>query len=725
MARTFIGELILRLKDEMSGQAKAAATNIDTSMEKIQAAARKLNQTSWGGRFELQMQKLGASAADLDKLRVAWDRLNSDISSRNLSKALAGNERTNFKLAALQQFAGIRQAWNEEAKLIESRTRVMGKRMELALKPVLVALGGYTGVYMAGVAGREGVIASAEWEREKWRQKVANIPRSEQDQIIGASEKLGSQYPSVGITQIADMARNARAMMGTTQRGLEILPELVKGMVALQSTKGTDVANTQLVNLLRGIDNAGQNQGGDIGIQATKDIIAGMIRAAQVDSDVDPGKLFQFARRGKIAVPGLSTKFLANVQPALSQDMTAEGFGTALSSAYQAFVIGSNAVTNAANMARQREIGIRNDDGLVQDKLFGTDPYAWVKSVLIPALQKQGVNTSDDVEVGKQVAMLTRNTNASGLITRMITQQQQIDRAIQQYEAAMGPEAADEARFKDPFVAYKGFIESLRNLAAALGEDTMPTIVAGLNGLANGINSLQQAWRDGDPLAKGGILAGAGVAAFGTWKIAAAIWGLMTAGTNLNAAAVALEAAAVSLGAGGVAGDPTKNAVKKGLGGWSGLMGAIGSRLPLLSALFLGGDDPHNRYATASRDEQGRMRAGARSYYDRYQAATDYMDRRQQMEQMTTPTHYNPNTPGLSQYFDQSVNEAQQAGQQIQTALSVQATPNVNTAEIQAALAMANQLRSVLAGIGAAAAAAKASVQREMNRNFADHGVTP
>jgi hypothetical protein len=724
MARTFIGELILRLKDEMSGAAKTAATNLDTSISKIEAAARKLNSASWGGRFEQQLQKLGAGAADIEKLRIAWDRLNTDISSRNLSKSLAGNERTNFKLAALQQFAGIRQAWNEEAKIIESRTRIMGKRMELALKPVLVALGGYTGVYMAGVAGREGVIASAEWEREKWRQKVASIPRPEQDQIIGASEKLGSQYPSVGITQIADMARNARAMMGTTQRGLEILPELVKGMVALQSTKGTDVANTQLVNLLRGIDNAGQNQGGDIGIQATKDIIAGMIRAAQVDSDVDPGKLFQFARRGKIAVPGLSTKFLANVQPALSQDMTAEGFGTALSSAYQAFVIGSNAVTNKANMARQREIGIRNDSGLVQDKLFGTDPYAWVKSVLIPALQKNGVNTSDDVEVGKQVAMLTRNTNASGLITRMITQQQQIDRAIQQYEAAMGPEAADEARFKDPFVAYKGFIESLRNLAAALGEDTMPTIVAGLNHLANGINQLQQAWRDGDPLAKGGIIAGAGVAAFGTWKIAAAIWGLMTAGTNLNAAAVQLQIAAAALSGQGAAGDLTKPgkggiwSKLKGLAPWAG--GLLGRASPWLAAGITAYEGlnavPHSGYESALHYNPNMLidMENQRKFDAQFPGGFEGGMHRAFSGSGPKPVDYS-----------QSVNEAQQAGQQIQSALSVQATPQVNTAELQAAIAMARELKSILAGIGAAAAAAKATVQREMNRNFADHGVAP
>jgi len=59
MARTFIGELVLRLKDEMSGKAKQVAGNLDSSIDRIQRAARKLNQTSWGGQFEERLRKRG------------------------------------------------------------------------------------------------------------------------------------------------------------------------------------------------------------------------------------------------------------------------------------------------------------------------------------------------------------------------------------------------------------------------------------------------------------------------------------------------------------------------------------------------------------------------------------------------------------------------------------------------------------------------------------------
>ena len=726
MARTFIGELILRLRDEMSGKARTAATNLNTSIGAIEKAAKRLNSAPWGGRFEEQLRKLGAQSTQLDKLRRSYNALVDDMNRRKLGKADRAAEIANFKTAALSHFGQIRHAWATNATAMEGRTRLMARRMESVLRPLMVALGGYTGVYMAGILGRGAVTASAQWEREKWRQDTASIPGPEKDKIIGESERLGSKYPSVDITNIAEMARVARAMMGDTDRALSVLPEMVRGMVALQSAKGTDMAVMQMNSLLRGIDNAGANKAGDLGIQATKDIIAGMIRAAQIENgDIDVGKFFQFARRGKISVPGLSTEFLANVQPALSQDMTAEGFGTALSSAYQAFVIGSNAVTNKANMARQKEIGIRNEDGLVQSDLFGTNPYEWVKSVLIPAFKKQNVDMENPTAIAKEVAQLTRNTNASGLITRMITQQIQIDRSIENYKKAMGPESAEDAYFRDPFVAYKGFIESLRNLSAAVGEDVMPGIVAGLNNLTSGINRFQQAWRDGDPMAKLGLAGAAGATAFGAWKVTSAIWGLITAGTSLNAAAISLQAAAVSLGAGGAAGNVA--GANTGPGSKAGLMGLLGRLAPVASMFLLAGDKKDNSYVNAPAEERQRMRDRARRSVlgqpDVYGRATDYMTRRQAFERDTLPL--SGNTPGLSGMFSQPVNEAKQAGQDIQSALNVSATPQVNTAQLREAVALANQLKAALAGIGGAVAAAHSAVARKMNSNFSDHGVTP
>jgi hypothetical protein len=727
MAKTFIGELILKLKDEMSGAAKTAATNLDTSVGRIEAAAKRMNSTTWGGQFEERLRKLGASSIDVDKLRTSWEKLNESFASRDVSKSMQALEKSNFKTASLSYFA-------EMATKVDTAEKSLSK-FHSTWKSAATDMAVYGGIGTLMYGGlnalREGVKANAEYQRELSRQDNASISASDQMRIGAEADRLTTRYPSVGFTEALEMARQARGMMGDTERGLAILPDLVKALVALQTAKGTDAAPEELGRLLRGIDNAGKNSAGDLGIKNTRDIIAGLVRATQVEGrELNVGDMWAFMRRAKIAGPGLSTEFLANVAPALVQDMTAPTAGTALSSAFQAFVIGSNAVMNKDNIAEQMRLGLRGKDGLKGANLFGTNPYEWVKQVLLPALQQDGVDVNNDTALAQSIAKLSKNTNATAMLTKMLQQRQQYDRLIEQYRTAVGPEAADTAAAKDPFVAWKGFTSSWAELAASL--KGMPEAVAGLNVLTAGIQKFATALRSDSGGAQA-LMAGAGAASlFGAWKMGQGIWNLSTAGTSLQEAALELKgAAAVMRGDKPGTGPGASNS-----GQPFGSLGMLGTMLNFLGSAL---DMPttkeewdKNRAAVAARD------ASANKYLedsglapsswggrhgDIYRHATDYMQSRQAMEQSMLPR--NGNTPGLSVYFDQSVNEAQQAGQQIQDALSVQATPNVNLAQLQAAVALANQLKSILAGIGGAVAAAKGSVSREMNRNFADHGVTP
>lgn len=719
MAKTFIGELILRLKDEAGTQAQQTAAKIDGAVNKIEAAGRRLSAAPWGVGFQRQLDKIGASSSDIDRLRRSWDALYADMSGKNLSKALQKSEVAGWKTATLTHFAQQQAALREEMKKTEQHAKNWRNSMNAIFKAGLVTMGAYTGAYMGGVMLQGGITASSEWEREKYRQRMASIPQGERNAIIAESQRLGGIYSSVGITDIAELGRGARSMMGDNQRGLEILPDLVRGMVALQSAKGTDVAIEEMRGLLRGIDNAGQNAGGEIGVQNTREIIAGMIRAAQIEgADLDVGKLFGFARRGKIAVPGLSTNFLATTAPAFMQDMTAEGFGTALSSAYQAFVIGSNAVASKQNIENQIALGIRDENGLVGAKQFGTDPYQWVKDVLIPALKKSGTDVTDDTAVAQQIAGLSRNTNATSLLARMVQQSPQIERLIGQYGSAMGPEAADQARNEDPFVAYKGFLESLRNLAAAVGEDVMPTIVSGLNSLANGINQLQQAWRDGDGMAKLGIGAGVGVGALSVWKIGSAIWGLITAGTNLNAAAVQLQVAAGMLGAPGGAGGGKTAAKGWGLAGLS--FGSIASVLGL-GALQSGSQGPIDpALRKAQLDADGRKWLETHPFIPPHKRMADPYA--VLAGQRAASSGGNP--------LQDAVDNATRVGGQMKEVLSPTAKPIVDTSSIDAATSKAKELVNTLRQAGEITTMMGGSINgtnpsRAVNRSLSDHGVTP
>jgi hypothetical protein len=233
--------------------------------------------------------------------------------------------------------------------------------------------------------------------------------------IATEADRLTTLYPSAGIVDVMEMARAGRNMMGTTERSMAILPDMVKALVSLQSAKGVDAAPEELSRLLRAIDNSGKNAEGDLGIKDTREIIAGLIRAAQIEgNELNVGDMWTFMRRAKIAGPGFSTDFLANVAPGLVQDMTAPSAGTALSSAFQAFLIGSNAVASKANIAEQERLGIRKDGKLVQSDLFASNPYEWTKQVFLKALEADGVDIKNDAAIAAAVAKTSAGQSAQG-----------------------------------------------------------------------------------------------------------------------------------------------------------------------------------------------------------------------------------------------------------------------------------------------------------------------
>ncbi|WP_223613598.1 phage tail tape measure protein [Phyllobacterium calauticae] len=748
MAKTFLGQLVLRLQDEMSGKAKKAATDVTRSMKKIEDHARRLAGAQWGTNFQRQIEKMGASARELEIVRRSWDRMHKDMQSKNLGTAMRKSEIGAWKVATLSHLAQVRSGLRSTEKEAQRSAKAIKAAMSAVLRPAYVAAGGYTGAYMVNNLGREAVTASSERQREYFRQKMANIPEKEREQMFQRSSELSQQYPSVNITDIMEMARSARNTMGSTEQGMKILDGMVRAMVTLQSSKGVDAATDQLMRMLRGIDNLGKNSNGDIGVKNVLDIIDGVTKAAQIEgADLDPGKMFEFARRAKIAGPGLSTDFLMTTAPAFMQDMSAEGFGSALSSAYQAFVIGANSNSGKVNINEQRRLGLRKGEGngdLVGSDLFGTNPYQWVKEYLMPALTKDGVDLNNETAVSKAVAKTTKNTNASGMLTRMITQSDQTERLINLYGRSMGTDAADQARFQDPFVAYKGFLESFKNLAAAVGESAMPVIVPGLNAISDAVNSFSAMVKAGDPTVATGLgVAGVGAAAFGTYKVGAAIYGLITAGTNLNVAALALQQAAAMQG-GGAAGDllvTGKGGGKKGiLGMLAGGAGSIlkspigkgGAWLAALYALQRGLDESPTKDPSMMDPEQLVRKHNA--YRDRMNPShavsmpnyTPVPENKGFWEQMMAPVSSVGQPAGASSdQMDDILRRSADIGRQVVENLSVSAKPEVDGSGIKAALADARELKAVLAGLGSVITAAQDRINSEMRRSFSDYGVSP
>ncbi|WEJ60253.1 hypothetical protein [Devosia sp. FJ2-5-3] len=606
MARTLIGQLILRMQQNVTAEAR----KVEQALGGIESKARALGNMPWGARMQRQLELLKVSPQEAAAVRRSWDNLMTSIQNAGLSGKNKRSAIADWRTSTVAHFADVRNAMAQT----EARARKFAGRLSDYMKPLMVAGGFYTAAYGGGLLVRGGLTAGSEREREIFRQDMAGIPLNEQAAIQAKAAELSQRYRSVDATQIMELARTARNTMGTTERGLEILEQMVAGYVATQSAKGVDAAPQEIGRLIRGLDNLGFNAGGEIGIEHMQQIIAGAVRAVQIEGyELDMGTYFDFARRAKIAGPALSADFMTSVAPALMQDMTAHGAGTAIASGYQALVTGSSAVASKVNLAEQRRLGLRSGEGgpqgfggLVDAGLYGQNPYQWIKEHLVPALERDGVNMADETAVSQAVAKISRNTMATGLWTRMITQQDQIDRNMELYSQAMGPEAGAIASERDPFVAYEGFLSSMSNLSGAIAEH-MDIIVPGLNSMTDMLNGLANAVKENPLLAAGGVAA-AGAGAFAIGSVA---WSWISAGPSLQTAATMLQAAATSLQGGGLT-DLGNGG--KGKGNWlQNLLGlgatvAVAAGPGVLSELTSGSPSSVEDF-DAQVAEQGRIKA--------------------------------------------------------------------------------------------------------------------
>lgn len=741
MARTLVGILQILLKQDVTKQAPA----INQAIQSIENQAKRIGTAAWGMGFQRQLDRLKVSPAEHAAITASYDRLSRDINGKiNRADLAAWRQGT---LAHLTQVrAGLKQTADDAKRMHGAIAGAKTKLGNLA-KPALVALGAYTGWYAAGVAMREGFNAAGDRQREYFRQDMAGLNENEKAAIAAEAQRLTIQYPSVGMTPAMEMARTSRNTMGTTEDGLAILEDMVRGLVTLQSAQGPEAANTSMMRLVRALDNLGLNAGGEIGLASMREVMAGAIRAVQIEGgEIDVGQYLDFAIRSKIAGPALSDEFLATTAAAIMQDMTAQGAGTAIASAYQSLVVGSSAVASKVNLAEQRRLGLRQGEGgpqgygtLVDAELYGQNPYQWVKKHLMPALAGDGVDMENEVAINQAIAKISRNTMATGLLARLVTQSPQIDRLIGLYGQAMGPDAADRARHEDPFVAAKGFTSALDNLASALGEHVMPVIVPALNAITDTVNSMASSIRVEDGWVVGlGALATV-LGAMGALKLGGAAFAgivtLGTAGPSLQTAATMLQGAATSLNAAGTGAAPVGGAggktasMRPGLMTWAmSLLSTMGNMSDVSfaqEALQNGGLDAWRERIAKSDEATNQWLIDNIPGAGLYEGAKSWLHQPSEVLDGEGAAKQPIVTPSVDTGEIMTAQQLLDSLNATMNGVNPLLAPKVDTSQLEAALDIATRLATALRSIGGITASQASSVRESVRDAYADYGIAP
>lgn len=736
MARTFIGELILRMKDNASSQAQTAAGKMESSMDRINRAAKRLGDAPWGGRFQAQIDKLGASAQDIDRLRSSWDRLQASFAKDNLSKSMKRTQIENWKTAAVGHYAAVAAG----ARDLEKAQSAMNGTFRDAIRLGLFTAGAGSIAYFGGRAIRGSLVAASEEQRERARQHFAGLPKAEQHQIEKQAGELSVKYRT---TQAAAMEimREARLAMPSAEAAFSVAEEMIQAYKMLGLIYGPDQAITGLRAFNKAMDNINVNQNRD----EYRTALDSYIKAQQITGkDMDPEGYAQAIKYTRTSGKVFGHDFLFNWMPYLISETSGSDIGGQLRAAFDQFVVGR---ASKQSKKKQAEYGLRDDSNrLIGQQQFGENPITWIKEVLLPQLEKKGVDTEDPTELARVLGELTNNRLSSDLLSRVLISYEQYKRQVELATNAVGLDGAKDIDSLDPFSAFKGFKDAVANLAGAVMP--MQTISTGLVTLADGINSLQRAWRDGDPMAKAGIAAGAGAGIFATWKGLSAIWALTTAGPALNSAAGALHLAAASLSGAGAAGKAGATAAGgSGVAGWAGARAAaIGTGLLAAWGTLVQsvGDTPGDTFEDQVRNQQ-RYKEDLQRVVSSF-LGDDKPDVSKNEDVMAGQRAASGGGNPLQNAVDNatrlgggpvldttSLEEARQkaaeAEQAILSAASVSGTPVIDTSNLERALSVAKEfkatLRELMADAKSVSAPSGNSVTRQMNRNFTDHGVVP
>jgi hypothetical protein len=291
MARTLIGQLILRLRAEGLGEAK----NVVTTMKDIENAARNMGRTgvgSWGVGFQKQLDGLKLARNDIDAVQRSWGTLHESMKIRNLAKALKSAEISHWKTSTLSHLAAVRAA----AEATERRAIAMNRALGFGVKPLMVMGGGYTGAYMGGIMGRQALIAASNERRVQAEAKYAGLSLDERGRIDTRADELATRY-RLAKSQIYDVMKEASLSMPSTDAAITVSDEMARAYLVLSNMLGPEGALAGLRQFNKALDNIER-----VTPEEYRYGIENFMKAQQViGRDIDPvafAEAIKFARAG-------------------------------------------------------------------------------------------------------------------------------------------------------------------------------------------------------------------------------------------------------------------------------------------------------------------------------------------------------------------------------------------------------------------------------------------
>lgn len=466
------------------GKSSGGAEKVAAGIKEISAAAKGLN-IGWSQKFTAEINKLALSGDKLKEVEREWKHLVSTIKKSDLHASMP-------KLDAWETatIASLRKVEREAAKAKKNGGAVggdgAGGLSALALgRRVLgpIAVG-----YEAYRLGKEGVHATAEYQRERVRGDLAGMTPDEIKASSVQAAELSRKYKSVGQVDIMEHIRSLRGVLGDFHHAQEMIETIVQAQAVLQSgSGGKEAANRDLTQITTGLEGMG------LANDPTKfaRMIDAFVKGKNLFGSRLTGEDFRtYIQKAKSSKYGLSEDYLAGVVPTMLQHEGANQFGTAQATAFNALLGGRQ---TKASKAKLKAFGLLDKNGEVIDKgLLTSDPDQWAFKNLKSKMLAAGMSLdtkAGSAEREKAVDFLMKAfsaRNTGEFFAALLANEGVINKDRHNLPNAGGTGKAGEVAEKDPFQAWQAVKEQSANLAQNIFANS--TIInKGLGLLADGL----------------------------------------------------------------------------------------------------------------------------------------------------------------------------------------------------------------------------------------------
>lgn len=513
-----------KLKIELAANGKA----LDAAKTRASALAKTLEQAEKPSRAMTryckaatkEVEKLSKKQADLTgKALAASQALGSaGISTKSLASAQASlNKNTDAASAALKR---------QEAALV----RMARARQQLTTAQSLAG-----GMVMSGYAGMHtgkrmlGALTAPLHEAKEFEINTARTRALGMgDDVTNRAVAYANKVKAFGLSanQSLELMRDSLMVFADEHHAVEAMPVLTKMRFSSAAMFGSGSEAAQqhdrlMLDMMRVVESRGATNT-DKEFNAEADWVTRII--ASTGGRVQAEDWRQTIARGGLAAKLMDSKaFYTTLEP-LVQEWGGAKVGVGMMSAYQNLYQGKLTKRAANNLDELGLIADRSkvtadktghvkflDPGALKgSELYRSNPYAWVKEVLLPAFKEKGI--TDQKDMLDAVGSIVTNRTGADFIGQMIKQQTQLDRSIERNERADGIDALYEKAKNTTEGKELEYQARLSDTYLKLSQTILPLYVAGMEKLTSVAQSVTEWMGRHQFLAKALIIVFAGLA---------------------------------------------------------------------------------------------------------------------------------------------------------------------------------------------------------------------